>query len=380
MKRKIICILVSAFIVSIVAFCMHKRYEYKRDIPTDIYSFLKADVRENSVVLFEPNPYHYECTPGYLKYLVDLGYNVDLLVQPFAEDALCRFEKKDNVRCFNYEKLDDIKKYSSLIKKQFEKYHKVLVQTADPSKKELYKSLGVLKNDSNSILVFHRSDFVGEQGLSVEKFYDQNRVIFLGDLGKGLYVNPHYFGEFPVHSKNHKTRFFITSTVDRDYTPLIEAAKGLSNSGLDFEVVVTGGQTFTEENVPDEIKEKFIFKKRVLYKDMYNEVQNSDYVMVLLNAERKEDDYFRHMQVTGTAQLSYGFLKPMIINRDFAKFYKLDSENAFLYEQGNLEKTMREAILLKQSDYEKKCNNLKKTADNIFSISLENMRIACGGK
>ena len=37
-------------------------------------------IREKSVLIIEPNPYHSETIAGHCKYFTDLGYNVDVFM------------------------------------------------------------------------------------------------------------------------------------------------------------------------------------------------------------------------------------------------------------------------------------------------------------
>ena len=57
------------------------------------------------VLLFEPNPYHYEVIPGFAYYLIRLGYEVDCLIQEPGQDGdvfyLCPSIKK-KIRLFYY--------------------------------------------------------------------------------------------------------------------------------------------------------------------------------------------------------------------------------------------------------------------------------------
>ena len=64
--------------------------------------FLSTIKKNKTILLFEPNHYHYECSPGYAKYFVDLGFNVDILMQTSGLDSFYYFEKKDKIRLFIY--------------------------------------------------------------------------------------------------------------------------------------------------------------------------------------------------------------------------------------------------------------------------------------
>ena len=69
-------------------------------------------------------------------------------------------------------------------------------------------------------------------------------------------------------------------------------------------------------------------------------------------------------------------MKPSIIDREFASFYSLDSDNSFLYNNSNFYEVIREAILLNNEQYKKMQSSLKKLSDNIYNISLGNIRTA----
>lgn len=47
--------------------------------------FLKNKIKEKSILIVEPNPYHFELLPGYCNYFQFLGYHIDLIAQPNIE-------------------------------------------------------------------------------------------------------------------------------------------------------------------------------------------------------------------------------------------------------------------------------------------------------
>ena len=334
--------------------------------------FLTSETKPNSVLIFEPNPYHHECIPGYAKYFSDLGYNLDVLMIKGNEDSLDLFESKDKLRIFTFDDLEQINLTSNKISKKFSDYSSVLLHSTDPNKKELLEKLGLFSNP-NSILIAHDINFVESMGASNK--IESGQVLTLADIGRGVYVNPHYFGNIPEKPKNNKTRFFITSTQGRDYNHLVETALELKREKLDFDIVVTGrSNSFGPDSIPEELKENFIFKHNLSYKEMYNEIQNSDYVIISLDPENSNDSIFKEVRATGSIQLVYGFLKPAIIHKDFSKYYKLDSTNSFLHSGYDFKKAMRDAIKLNANEYKIKQENLKELSKNIYKISLENLK------
>ena len=54
----------------------------------------KIIINNNSLLLLEPFNYHYECTSGFSKYFLDLGFNVDILMHENGKDSLYLLEQK----------------------------------------------------------------------------------------------------------------------------------------------------------------------------------------------------------------------------------------------------------------------------------------------
>ena len=57
-------------------------------------------IKRNTILIFEPNKYHHECTPGYTKYFIDLGYNVDILMHISGINSMILFDEIENIRLF----------------------------------------------------------------------------------------------------------------------------------------------------------------------------------------------------------------------------------------------------------------------------------------
>lgn len=153
--------------------------------------FNKIGPINKRVLIFEPNYYHYECTPGFTKYFVDLGYNVDIIMQPSGIDSFIYFNKIEKICLFIYDNIDEINKNIYQLSLIIRKYDFVLVQTTDPTRKKLYTNLGFF-NINNSIFVHHDLQYLGNEYIN---YINQNRIWALGDFKKVLFINPHYFGD-----------------------------------------------------------------------------------------------------------------------------------------------------------------------------------------
>ena len=284
-----------------------------------VIGLLNCNIKNNTVLIFEPAFYHHECTPGYTKYFLDLGYNVDIILDNFGSNTFCLFKLLENIRIFTFYELSQFSSHS----KEFQL---------------------IFKNYSNN-------------------------------LKNTLYVNPHYYGDIKIRKKNNRTKFFIISTQKRNYKDLILAAEKLKNENLDFEVIVIGREkTFSIKDLSENIKENFKFKYNTKFKDLYKAVYSSDYIIINLYPNYKNNDLFRKKRLTGSSQLSFGFYKLALIHKSFAEFYNMNSENSFLFDNSNFYGIMREAILLNDEEYKEKQKNLIKLSDSLYKLSLDNIK------
>jgi len=324
-------------------------------------------------LIFEPFTYHYECTPGFSKYFIDLGYNIDIIMHNTGLSSFVFFKDISKIRFFIYNDVTDIKKFNKYLSFSINKYDYVLIETANLYSFSLYKSFKLL-NINHSFFVFHHLDYL--EDLSPYIKLNKNQAWSLGNYENWTQVNPHYFGNFCKRNKNRITRFFITSTIERNYEYLISAAEKIKDENLEFQVIVVGKwNTFTAKNISEKIKENFTFKYNISYSELYDEVYNSDFIIINLDPNNIKDNAFKTNRVTGSSQLVYGFLKPAIINTKFAPIYYFNQENSFMYENINFTDTIRKAINMKNEKYQNMKENLSKTADYIYKISLKNVNI-----
>ena len=175
---------------------------------------MNVSIKNNTILIFEPNEFHFECTPGYINFFTDLGFNVDILMHHSGIDSLFLLETTENIRLFIFEKPDILNKYSTNFSSVIKQYYLVLLQTSDINKGNIFSKLGLL-SINNSIFVFHNLDFI--EKMHYTKYLKQNRIWTLGNFSQGLQVNPHYFGHIDIKEKNQITRFFLTSTYNRNY-------------------------------------------------------------------------------------------------------------------------------------------------------------------
>ena len=250
----------------------------------------------------------------------------------------------------------------------------ILIETTEPKKFYLYQNLNLL-NTNKTFFVFHHIDFA-----ELKCFKDKLKkyqILSLGNFSSSIQVNPHYFGNFKPKSKNKITTFFITSTLKRNYKFLINALEEMKKEKKEFNVKVIGKwHTFSKAQISIMLKDNFIFKYEVPYYELYKEVYNSDFIIINLDPNKKDDIEFHKIRVTGSAQLSYGFLKPPFIHKDFANFYNFNYSNSIIYDNFNFTRSIRNAINMKNEDYKKLQYNLSLLAKQIYKKSLYNLKNA----
>jgi hypothetical protein len=221
--------------------------------------------------------------------------------------------------------------------------------------------------------VFHILNFVNS--LDCSKYLKENRIWTLGNFSKGLQVNPHYFGDTKIRRKNEKTTFFLTSSNGRNYTHLISSIEKLYKENYDFQIFVIGrARSLNSKIIPKNLIKIFKFMYNVKYSELYQTIENSDYIIVPLDPNSKYDLDYNYTKSSGSIQLSYGFLKPAIVNDEFGYFYFLNNKNSLIFNNFNLYDGMKKAIQLNKNEYKLLQNNLNATVAEIYKKSIQNVK------
>ena len=332
----------------------------------------KWNIKDKTILLFEPNHYHYECSPGYAKYFVDLGYNVDVLMKKQGKDSFYFFENKDKIRLFIYDNLKQIRNYAKVLRSHFRSYSYIVIQTLSTKTFGTISKLGLNRN-GKVIYIFHFTYYY--KILHFSSIKNKNRVWTLGNFSVGLQVVPFYIGNLKLKNKNKRTRFFTVSTVSRQYNYLIAAFEKLKDNNFDFDVIVVGKvKRFSTKNISEKLKDNFIFNYKVNYETLYKLVYSSDYIIITLDPDDKKNRIFKNKKVTGSAQLSLGFIKPALINKYFQDKYDMNEENSFPFDKKSIYNTLKKAILFNNENYKKMQLNLINLANKAKEKSIINIK------
>ena len=243
----------------------------------------KFPVRKNSVLLFEFYNIHGETLPGFIKYFLDLGYNVDVFLQkPNEKDRndlklfLC-FNTNDKVRIRTVSYFDfNLLLHSSAVTK----YEHIFFNTLHDGVEyqHLFKiNLFKLK----PVCVAHNPE-------TEREYYKTDKIISLVKMDRineksPLVVNPHYFGEFKKKDKSQKTvfvAFYSKNFYRRNIYLLFNACDALFTKGIyNFSVKIIGNRM----EIPEKYHDNFIIFGFLDFQRLYDETSDSDFLLALID-------------------------------------------------------------------------------------------------
>ena len=341
--------------------------------------YLNHKIKDNTVLLIEPNNCHGEVLPGIAKYFLDLGYNVDVIVTE-SEFALKPFGKFDESNINIMPMRRNIIWHflnNNYVKNKYKIFYFNTDHTFEPitQKESSVEQYFPLNNiDSQKIIYLSHSP---------NKYKDcSGKNLILANLpvkNKEHYklVNSHYFGNTTITSKNNITNFIVIGNIEstrKNYNLLIDSVEQLLKQGIsNFKITVIARTG--KLNLPENIIPFIDFKGRLDYPQMYESLEKADFFLTLLDPDNPEHDRYITNGTSGSFQLIYGLVKPCIINKKFATVPGFDDKNSIVYEQNSdLVESMKKAIYMPTTDYEVMQNNLKEYADKLYQTSLENLK------
>jgi hypothetical protein len=152
----------------------------------------------------------------------------------------------------------------------------------------------------------------------------------------------------------------------------MESIRALANRNAIFQVRVIGDSRI---RIPADLGTHITHLGRLDFKKMYAEIEQADFIIAALDPFCEEHRQYLVGCATGSLQLSFGFLKPMIISQLFMERYGLENA-AVAYKDNELLPAMESAIGMSGLEYEKMQLALERTAKETYGRSLENLKTA----
>jgi hypothetical protein len=349
-----------------------------------------AAVTRPTVVLFEPHAWHGQVYPAFIKYFLDLGYDVHLLVnaQEAKMDSLvnCDFPS-DRFKMFPFEHFPQTQEFYEFLL-NYEYLFLMTTLTHDGFHYALQLEENFLKkyNKENLYCISHElSSLKNEASTFESRMLDNDKVFVLrGGInakGKELqFISPTDIGNIKTAPKNKKTRFISIGGVwkknIRDFSELFDAIKSLH--GEDFEVVFIGvGRVLLEPYLTPEIEKHITVLGKVPYGELYSEMEKADFI--LFNINEKSVDYEKYMRygITGNYMNTVAFQVPGLVYEELGREYRLDETRAIHYTD-DLYGAMKRAIEMPQQQYDQMQKSLGELKKELETKSLENMKKVFG--
>ena len=350
----------------------------EKDTNKDDKSFINHKIRKNSVLIVEPNPYHGEILPSFVKYFQTLGFNVDLFLRhenmkdlPFLNTEGLNIFEGCAVHLKNLLKLNKIKQYEYVF------FSSSAYWERNRYFNSYLKYLKFIPKAKHGLLMVEHNIVPYLRKYKEEKFLKQKRLFSCSGLQNVPILSPCYYGDFEITNKNNLINFIAAGSMNSDSKNLkilMQAVQMLDNKGINnFKITLCGEGNFS---IPLKARKYFDYQGRVTFDKLYQNMQKSDYILFLLDDKEPLHDRYKNGTTTGALNLSLGFKKPAILNEIFAKAYGLSNNCAIVYPENELYEAMKHAIELSQDEYSKMQNNLKAHADSIYAQSLENLEKA----
>jgi hypothetical protein len=337
-------------------------------------------ISQNTFIVWEPCTHsHAEVLPGYVKYLLDLGFDVAVFATP------ARFEEGLFSR-FNDSRIT-LHKFSQRSVRRFFRNHGlqqargILITTARKiSGKDNYSAEYQLFSDRQAdqklLLVEHDVKAVVDNGAITPDIITLRQVAYQNAVT--TVINPHSFGDVSITPKHADCVTFITIGAmrgkRRNTTMLLDAVAQLQEKGIaNFEITVIGRGSLS--GIPPALRKHFKIKGRINFSSLYAEMENADFFLPLLDPENPQHDRYITTGTSGSFQLIYGFAKPCVVAEKFAETNRLNAANSIIYSNNaDLAQAMSDAIKLSPSDYAQMQRNLTANAASLYNESLENLK------
>ena len=341
--------------------------------------YKKPVIKENTFLVWEPcGKSHAEVVPGFVKYLLDLGYHVSVLVSPnaYKENLFARFGKDENI---SYNKMNQKQIKTYFKKSDLSDVEGVIVTTVGklctaPHYEQVDEAFNPKADRKKLFFVEHEIDERVDRNQLPKTMITLRKMDYKN--AETVAINPHYFGNIKVTPKNNITNFVTVGELKagkKNTTVFINSAQKLIKNGItNFKITVVGKGKI--EDLPKEVVPYFDIKGRLPFDKMFEEIENGDF---LLSAYEDIPGHIRYI-TTGTSgnfQLVYGFVKPIIIKENFAPINGFTDKNSILYKDDeDFYNALVKGIEMSKDDYQTMQDDLSMYANNLYNESRENLK------
>jgi hypothetical protein len=329
---------------------------------------------ENSVLLVEAFESHGECLPGLAKYLRDLGYHVDVVmassggkIHDLRNEAgvFSRFEgnQEGMIRLFAFPP-ECVTPF--LQSRAVSKYKHIVINTYHD-----YKFADVDLFKLKPVCMIHSNAYQNDDYAYTNKIISLVKINCV-DRSSPVIVNAHYFGNFVPHKKSEVTELLIFGTISggfehkRNRNLIVKICEHLNRKNItNYRIKIAGDKSF---DVPFEYRDNIRLMGFLPFSELYKEVEQADFIVSTIDPAL--EGYTN--KASGAYQLSYGFLKPILIHKRFADVGNFTDKNSIVYD--DICFAVEQAIQIDAEDYNAMIDELRILQQNIYNQSLYNLK------
>lgn len=334
----------------------------------------------NTFIVWEPcSRSHAEVIPGYVRYLLDLGFDVLVLATPARFDEGL-FERFSHPRV-HLARLPQAAIRHQLRRQGLAGTRGILVTTARkisglPNYNRERQLFANRKPAQRLLLVEHDIKPAADQGTLTPDIITLRAPHYRN--AATTVVNPHYFGTVKFTGKNPEITQFITIGAmrgkRRNTRQLIGAVARLHDAGVTrFRVVVIGRGSL--RGVPAHLRHYFVLQGRVDFATLYAQMEAADFFLTLLDPDNPAHERYITTGTSGSFQLILGFAKPCLIARKFANVNGFNDTNSIIYDNpAELAVAMTRAVDMDPAEYTAMQTALKTQAATLYQQSLANLK------
>ena len=186
-----------------------------------------------------------------------------------------------------------------------------------------------------------------------------------------------YFGQIDLQRENFNLKQFVIvggdnpacRTIQLLY-PVLSAMPQHFRSRIKITVV-----GFKIPQIPESLRDIFDLKGRCSYQELYEILRGGHAILMLLDPANSDHLRYCSNVVSGNINLSYGFRRPVVIEKNFADCYGISDENGFIYEGNNkLFEAITRAMTISSEDYYAMRKALESEANKKYTESLNGLQ------
>ncbi len=339
-----------------------------------IKNFDSNSISKKSVLILEANDFHGVTLPNYIDYFSTLGYDVHVLVvfgQNIMFKPLCRTTAPYTLWTGTF---GDIKSFFQRIdcSNLFDFVFTNTTFFAD--KRSVFEVLGKVPRGIYGSLMLEHNPIPYIQQFN-ETYYINERMLFTlaGQCGTEC-VGCTTIGHVKEHVKNKNfTNFILVGALaksNRNFDSLFEGVRHLINKGIkNFYITLVGPGSL---NLPKDVAPFIHIKGMLPYDQMFDLIEKADFILSMMDYSVEDHRKYAGNWYTGTAILSHSFIKPMLIQRPFAKSYGCTSENSLIYDE--IKDALLEAVQMNGDSYQQLTGHLKCKVSSLREQHLNSLK------